>query len=561
MQLESPWTVAALLALAAFFPLLGNRYFAPLERAFSRLATRRALCLLLLPALTIAIRLLLLPIIPYPRPAIHDEFSYLLQANIFTHGRLAFPPHPMSRFFETFYVNFHPTYSSIYPPAQSAVLAFGQFFAAPFVGTLAGAWVGVLLSTAAVVAAVLWMLQGWFPARWALFGATLILIRFAIFSYWMNGYWGGSVAALGAALILGALPRLRHTQRPRDAFLLGLGLFILANSRPFEGLLFCIPVALALLVWMLGLRRQHQPLPLRSVALPICAALIATVAFTLFYNWRLTGDALLFPRALYYRQYFTVSPFIWGKILPAAHYANPQFEAYFNIWLRSQFSGTLADLRRIEFDRLRWLAQFFVGKLYALPFITLPWLVRSRRVRLVLLQLLFCLLGLAIVSWFMPHYAAPAFAAFIILLVQAFRYLRRWKFLGRPIGVGFTRVIAACALFAVPSCILDNLASPGDRLCLSLVYDWQRAGIVSKLASFPGDHLVIVRYSPDHNPHHEWVYNAADIDHSKIVWAREIPNADLSPLLAYYPTRKVWLLQPDYLPPVLTPYAALAPAK
>ncbi len=556
MQLESPWTVAVLLALAAFFPLAGNRYFSPLERAFTRLAARRTLCLLLLPAVTIALRLLLLPIVPYPRPAVHDEFSYLLQADIFVHGRLAFPPHPMARFFETFYVNFYPTYSSIYPPAQSAVLALGQLLGNPPFGP----WIGVLLCTAALVAAILWMLQGWFPARWALFGASLILIRFAIFSYWMNSYWGGSVAALGGALVLGALPRIRRTQHPRDAFLLGFGLFILANSRPFEGLLFSIPVALALLFWALR-RRRNQPRPLPCVVLPISACLVATIACTLFYNWRLTGQALLFPRTLYYRQYFTVSPFIWGKILAPAQYANPQFEAYFNTWLRSQFSGTLADLRRIEFERFRWLFQFFVGGLYAIPFVTLPWLVRSRRTRLVLLQLLFCLLGLATVSWFMPHYAAPAFCAFIILVVQAFRYLRRCEFAGRPMGIGWTRVIALCALFMIPSCILDNMASPGDRLCLSYVYDWRRANMVSKLSSIPGDHLVIVRYSPAHNPLHEWVYNAADIDRSKIVWAREIPGVDLAPLLAYYPNRQVWLVDPDSLPPVLSPYSPAVSAR
>lgn len=552
MQLESPWTVAILLALAAFFPLLGSRWLGPVERALSRLSAHKTLCLILLPVTTIAIRLALLPIVPYPRPRIHDEFAYLLQADIFAHGRLAFPPHPFSRFFETFYVNFHPTYSAMYPPAQSATLAIGQIVGHP--------WIGVVLTTAAMVAAIFWMLQGWFPAQWALLGAALVLLRFGIFSYWMNSYWGGAIAALGAALVLGALPRLRRTLRlpahSLDAWFFGAGLFILANSRPFEGFLFCLPVAAVLCFWLWKRDRSHQSLPTRSVILPIAAWLAATVAFTLYYDWRLTGDAFLFPRTLYYRQYFTVSPFVWGKILPAIHYSNPQFESYFNGWLRHQYELTSADLRRIEWDRLKQLGQFFVGGLFAVPFVTLPWLIRSRRTRFVLLQLLFCLAGLAVVSWFMPHYAAAAFCAFVVLLVQAFRYLRRVKIAGRPVGIGWTRVLVACALFTLPSCILDNLASPGDRLCLSLTYDWQRADIVTQLNHTPGDHLVIVRYSPLHRPHKEWVYNAADIDHAKIVWAREIPGVDLSPLLAYYPNRKLWLVDPDTLPPVLTPYTS-----
>ena len=102
MQLESPWTVVGLLALVTLFPLLGSRWFAPLENALSRLAAKRTACLFVLFFATILIRLLLQPIVPYPRPTIHDEYGYLLQADIFAHGRLAFPPHPMSLFFETF---------------------------------------------------------------------------------------------------------------------------------------------------------------------------------------------------------------------------------------------------------------------------------------------------------------------------------------------------------------------------------------------------------------------------------------------------------------------------
>jgi len=45
--------------------------------------------------------------------------------------------------------------------------------------------------------------------------------------------------------------------------------------------------------------------------------------------------------------------------------------------------------------------------------------------------------------------------------------------------------------------------------------------------------------------HEEWVYNSADVDHAKTVWAREIPGVDLQPLLEYFRNRKVWTVDPD----------------
>ena len=52
----------------------------------------------------------------------------------------------------------------------------------------------------------------------------------------------------------------------------------------------------------------------------------------------------------------------------------------------------------------------------------------------------------------------------------------------------------------------------------------------------------------------EWVYNRAVIDHSKIVWAREIPGLDLEPLLKYFSDRQVWVVEPDVVPPKVTRY-------
>ena len=87
----------------------------------------------------------------------------------------------------------------------------------------------------------------------------------------------------------------------------------------------------------------------------------------------------------------------------------------------------------------------------------------------------------------------------------------------------------------------------------------RRILVNEQLAGIPGQVLVFVRYWPQHIFQDEWVYNEADIDRARVVWARDLGDAENQKLRQYYPGRSVWLLEPDARPPKLEPYQEVKP--
>ena len=225
--------------------------------------------------------------------------------------------------------------------------------------------------------------------------------------------------------------------------------------------------------------------------------------------------------------------------------------AYFAIWSRGDFLGRSFARQTLTKCHESW--SFFLGPELSIPFLTLPWLVFDRRVRLLMIQALWCGSWLLLVYWFEPHYAAPLTATVFAIVIQAIRHLRQWKLKGYRVGIFASRLIVVL--------LLARVFLPGAEIVKAPRRGWNlsRAQIVAQLEGTPQKHLVIVHYAPNHDVNQEWVYNAAEIDAAKIVWAREIPGRDLKPLLDYYRDRKIWLLDADAARPQLEPYPSEVP--
>lgn len=488
----------------------------------------------------IALRVALIPVLPVPFPLVSDEFSHLLLADTLAHGRLANPTPAFWQHFESLHIIQQPHYVSNYFPGQALFLAAGQV-------ALHSPWAGVLAGCACFLLALYWALRGWMPARWALFGVLLAALRFGIASYWVNAYHGGFVPAAGGALVLGAYMRLYRRASITGGATLGLGLAVLAVTRPYEGLGYAAPI-LAMLAWEYRARIAG----LLRIAVPALVVTGAALAGLGVYLKAVTGSPFVSAYQVSQKTYGWPLALAWIPAHPVQHRHLEMANYYaFEVGQRENVSNPI-DFVEYFVLHVQEYWRFFFGPVLTIPLLMVGGVWRRRK--MLFAGAIGGIGAILLESGATPHYLAPAAAVLIAILVECCRHLQAARIRILPLLPAVMGLVLALRIGAEQAGIPYTQKLNFQTWCCRVEGNQNKPRIMAQLAKTPGNHLVFVKPKTDAHNLFQWIYNGADIDGSRFVWARDLGDAENARLAGSMAGRTVWMVDPNVEPATLTAY-------
>lgn len=244
----------------------------------------------LIPGIVVTIVAAILSVASYERhPHIPDEVAYLLNARYFAAGMLYMPAPPVPEAFDVDLMQLTSTqWFSSMPPGWPAILAVGARLRLEWLVNPLLAGINVMLA------------YRFFREMYAERTSRLAVLLLCVSPWYlfMGMNFMTHMFSLTMALVGGlAVARLTRTGKLRWAWIAGGAIGALSLTRPLEGLL----VAIMLAVWTLTSRSaRHRILATACMA----AGSIAVGALTLPYNKALTGRMTELPLTAYVKTHY-----------------------------------------------------------------------------------------------------------------------------------------------------------------------------------------------------------------------------------------------------------------
>jgi hypothetical protein len=339
-------------------------------------------------------------------------------------------------------------------------------------------------------------------------------------------------------------------------------------TRQFESLFLFASVAL---FFAPLLRHRAELRPLWKTLPDTAIVLVPFVALILFQNRAVTGSWTMLPEALSQSQYGVPAALTFEPQATPHRDLTPQQEMDYRMQrgFRGEKPETVTTyLLRLEY-RVRYYRFFFLAPLY-LALVAFLFRLREYRFLWVAMTAALFALGTNFFPAFQVHYVAGIACLFVLMTVTGLETLGRVTIGGLPAGPDAMRLVAGlCAahflfwygLHLVDRWDVSTAMRPYETWdAINHGNPERRVYVNRKLAAIPGKLLVFVRYLPRHIFQDEWVYNAADIDGARVVFARDLGTEENEQLRQYFPDRAVWLLEPDYPAPQVTRFPRPIPS-
>lgn len=320
-----------------------------------------------------------------PIAKVHDEQSYVLQAEIFAGGRWTAPSPPIPEFFEQPHVMVVPAVASKYPPGNALLLAPGALIGYPAVMSLVLAGI----TAALIFGLAMRVTNPWVGLlTWMLWLTAPIVLRF------QPSYFSEVTTTVTILAAWWALLRWHDTCSRRWLLLVATSVGWCAITRPLTALAFAIPIGVVVIRDVSRHRRWTD------LALAMLAGM-AVLSILPLWSAKTTGDWRLTPIELYRRDYMAYDKIGFHvDTTPPRRGETPVLKTLNDYFLSAHQQQTLSRLPVTAFERVAALTvAFFQG-----------W-----RVPL----LVFFLAGLFFMTWPLRFAMLSALSAFLAHLTYA----------------------------------------------------------------------------------------------------------------------------------------------